>query len=456
MFFVKKLKFLFALLVGKLICVAVNIIDKERGTNLAGLYACKIQKDFISHFKGIDCSKVFFITGTNGKSTTNNMVVHTLRSAGKKVTSNLEGANLLFGVAVALIRDSSLTGKLKSDYFIFETDERYFPIIYSYLPAGNVCITNLQKDQVQRNGEPDYIYRKIKSVISKDTTLYVNNEEPRVKSLAEYAGKAVFYGIERNEKSFEKNDFYDVSLPCPICSDKIVFDYYNVDNVGSFRCSGCGLKSEENIDFCVKDIDYDKQTFVCNGREYHVTNTEPFFLYNYALCTAICHNLGISEDEIDKAFRSFKNISGRKEVLNYKNKVIKYIRIKQENPETLQTALDFISQDDSPKIFVLGLEEIKDFEPFYTNTFYAFDCNLDKLINSNVERYICFSEAVAYDSANRLIYAGIDKDKISVLPTDDDDAIMKELDKYDIDNVYLITWLKKYYELDKYIKNNKE
>ena len=63
---------------------------------------------------------------------------------------------------------------------------------------------------------------------------------------------------------------------------------------------------------------------------------------------------------------------------------------------------------------------------------------------------------MAYDSANRLIYAGIDKDKISVLPTDDDDAIMKELDKYDIDNVYLITWLKKYYELDKYIKNNKE
>ena len=185
----KKLKFLFALLVGKLICVAVSIIDKERGTNLAGLYACRIQKDFISHFKGIDCNKVFFITGTNGKSTTNNMVVHTLRSSGKKVTSNLEGANLLFGVAVALIRDSSITGKVKSDYFVFETDERYFPIIYSYLPAKNICITNLQKDQVQRNGEPDYIYQKIKSVITNDTTLYVNNEEPRVKSLAKYAGK---------------------------------------------------------------------------------------------------------------------------------------------------------------------------------------------------------------------------------------------------------------------------
>ena len=452
----KKLKFLFALLVGKLICVAVSIIDKERGTNLAGLYACRIQKDFISHFKGIDCNKVFFITGTNGKSTTNNMVVHTLRSSGKKVTSNLEGANLLFGVAVALIRDSSITGKVKSDYFVFETDERYFPIIYSYLPAKNICITNLQKDQVQRNGEPDYIYQKIKSVITNDTTLYVNNEEPRVKSLAKYAGKTVFYGIEKNSKSFEKNNFYDVTLPCPICSDKIVFDYYNVDNVGSFHCSGCDLKSDNDISFMARNIDYSKQTFTIKGHEYYVTNTEPFFLYNYALCTAICHNLGIEESEIDKAFKSFKNISGRMETLHYKTKTIKYIRIKQENPETLQTALDYISQDNTPKIFLLGLEEIKDFVPYYTNTFYAFDCDLDKLIESGVERYICFSEAVAYDSANRLIYAGIDKDKISVLPTDDDDAIMKELDKYDIDNVYLITWLKKYNELDKYIKNNKE
>ena len=99
----KKLRFLLALWLGKLICILVNIIDKERGTNIAGIYACKIQKDFISHFKGIDYDKVFFITGTNGKSTTNNMVVHTLKSSGKKVTSNLEGANLLTGVATTLI-----------------------------------------------------------------------------------------------------------------------------------------------------------------------------------------------------------------------------------------------------------------------------------------------------------------------------------------------------------------
>ena len=452
----KKLRFLFALTVGKLICFLVNIIDKERGTNLAGKYACKIQSDFISHFKGIDCSKVVFITGTNGKSTTNNIVVHTLRNSGRKVTSNLEGANLLAGVAVALIKDSSFLGKLSSDYFVFETDERYLPIIHKYLPAKNLCVTNIQKDQVQRNGEPDYIYQKIKSVIKNDMTLFLSNEEPRTKSLEQYAGSAVYYGIDRNDKSFEKNGFYDVSLPCPLCNEKIVFDYYNADNIGKFSCSGCTLKSEENIDYFAKNINYENGTFECMGYTYKVNNTEPFFIYNYTLAIALCKSFGLSEDEIQSAFNSFKNISGRMETLHYKTKTIKYIGIKQENPETLQTALEYISQDKEPKIFLLGLEELKDFHPYYTNTFYAFDCNMDSLISSNVERVICFSEAVAYDSANRLIYAGFDRDKISILSTDCDDDIMKELDKFDTDNVYLITWLKKYYELDKYIKNNKE
>ncbi len=452
----KKLRFLLALWLGKFICLLVNFISKERGTNIAGIYALKIQKDMISHFKGIDYSKVFFITGTNGKSTTNNMVVHTLRQSGKKVTSNLEGANLLTGVATTLIKDSSFFGKLSSDFFVFETDERYLPFIHKYLPAKNLCITNIQKDQVQRNGEPDYIYQKIKSVINKDMTLYVNNEEPRAKSLAAYAGKAVYYGISKNDKSVVKNDFFDVSLPCPICSNKITFDYYNVDNVGNFHCESCGLRSEDSIDYSAKDINFESGTFSCMDYTYHINNTEPFFIYNYTLCIAICKTFGIEEDKIASAFKNFKNIGGRMETLHYGTKTIKYIRIKQENPETLQTALDYISNDNTPKVFLLGLEELKDFKPYYTNTFYAFDCDLDRLISSDIERYICFSEAVAYDTANRLIYAGIDKDKISILPTDDDTAIMQELDKYDIDNIYLITWLKKYYELDKYIKNNKE
>ena len=63
--------------------------------------------------------RFFFITGTNGKSTTTNLVTHIFRSNGKKVIANLEGANLIYGIATALSKVSTLTGKIDADYIIF-------------------------------------------------------------------------------------------------------------------------------------------------------------------------------------------------------------------------------------------------------------------------------------------------------------------------------------------------
>lgn len=444
-------KFYIALFTGKIINSLLGIFAKGRGTMISGKCACKISKDFIKQFKNIDYDKVVFITGTNGKSTTNNMIVNALKNSGKTVTTNIEGANLITGIATALIRNSSLTGKVKNEFMIFEIDERYLKYVHEQMPAKNICITNLQKDQVQRNGEPDYIYQKIKAVLNKDMTIFVNNEEPRVKSFEDVGCKVVYYGIEKNAKTFEKKSFYDVTLPCPKCNGKIKFEYCNIDNVGKFECTSCGYKSEDNIEFCAKNINYEDNTFECQGSKYLMKYTQPFFIYNYVLCIAICKKFGLTDEEIQKSFEKFKNIAGRLEVIKYKDKEIKYIRIKQENPETLQSALDYVSNDKTNKVLVIGLEELRDFKPYYTNTFYGFDCDYDKLMASNIEKYICFSEAVAYDTANILLYAGVNREKIEILPTEDIEKILSEIDKYDVSNVYLITWLHAYEELQKYI-----
>lgn len=443
----KKIKFFIGLWFSKFIVFLMNIINKEKGTTIPGFFAMKISKDFISHFTNIDYNKVMFITGTNGKSTSNNMIIHALKTAGKTVTTNLSGANLITGVATAMIKNSSMTGKMKTEYFIFETDERYISYIHKYLPAKNICITNVQKDQVQRNGEPDFIYKKIKKIIDKDMTIFINNDEPRCKSFEQYTDNVIYYGVDKNIKSFYKNGEYDVTMPCPMCNNKLTFEYYNIDNVGSYACEVCGFSNKKDIKYILHNLDLNEKTFEYNNEVYNIKYVQPFFLYNYIMCIAVCNHFGISNEFVKTSFKTFKNIGGRLETIKYKNKEIKYIRMKQENPETLQSAFDYIANDNTNKIFMLGLEQLEDFKPYYTNTFYAFDCDVDKLINSNIERCICFSEAVAYDSANRLIYAGFDKNKITILPTDSNIELFNELDKYDCNNIYLITWLHKYEEL---------
>ena len=96
--------FYIALWLGKIINALINIIDKKRGSNYSGKIILKICPDFLTKFKSIDHDKILFITGTNGKSSTNNLVNHILTANGKKVVSNLEGANLLPGIITSFIK----------------------------------------------------------------------------------------------------------------------------------------------------------------------------------------------------------------------------------------------------------------------------------------------------------------------------------------------------------------
>ena len=476
-----------ALAAGKLCAAACKAFFPKRGSNMPGAIALRLDPLFLRHVKGIDPAKTVFVTGTNGKSTANNMIAHVLDTAGRSVCSNIEGANMKPGVATALLKHAGAGGRFKAEYLVLEIDERSLASIADDLRPGILCVTNIQKDQVQRNGDPDYIYQKIKAVTNRanGVTLCVNNDEPRSKSLAAFAAqavdaegtegaaatddkegigkegtagtkgvRAVSFGVAQNARASKVEEDWGVTMPCPLCHDALVFSHYNLAGVGAFHCPACGFSSDAQPDTQVIDVDFESESFRICGKDgrygdmaFRLAYPAAFFLYNYSLCACVCAELGIDATALRQAFETFTNIGGRMESFSHAGKTVRYMRIKQENPETLQSALDTMAEDRKEKVFACGPAVVDDIIPHYSNTFYTFDCNFAPLIESGVERCICFGRTISWDMANRLRYAGFPDEKIEVLDTDDDEKILAAIAATKSDNIYLITWIKKYEKL---------
>ena len=447
------MKFLLTLWISKVIAIAVNMIDKKRGSNYSGKIAIKLMPDFVSRFKGIDHDKVVFISGTNGKSTTTNMVYHTLRSAGRSVASNTEGANMMGGVATTLIKNSSLFGKFNKEYLVLEIDERSFPAIRKCLPGRRMGLTNLQKDQVQRNGDPDFILRKFRSAVGDDMRLYLNNEEPRSQSLEDLAGSVCYFSIGKNTRTYTVDDFYAVTLPCPKCSHPIAYQQYNLANIGPFRCTHCDYSTKNAPDVLVENVDFEKGTFFCRGKNWTVPYNNPFYIYNFAMCIAICADLGLNDDEIQKAFSSFKNPASHHDIFQVKGKEVHYLRGKQENPEALQSQIDIISSDPRTKAVYVGMHEVADFYPYYGGSFYFFDCDFKSVVASGVSNYVAFSKTVANDIASRMLLAGADASKLQIFNTSDLSTVFGTLDSIDADVVYVLTNTKHAAKIKSFFRN---
>lgn len=433
------MRFIVTLWIAKFVAFAVNLIDKQRGSNYSGKIAVMLMPNFVSHFRNIDYNKVIFISGTNGKSTTTNLLYHTLFHAGKKVAANVEGANMMGGVATTLIKNSTLTGAFNKEYLVLEIDERSFPLIRKQLPGRHMGLTNLQKDQVQRNGDPDFILRKFRSAVGEDMTLYLNNEEPRSFSLGEFAGNAKYFSVAENTRTYTTDDFYAVTLPCPVCGHPIVYRNYNLANIGPFRCSKCNYRSVEMPDVRIDSVDYENNTFACGDTQWKVPYNNPFYIYNFAMCIAICRGIGLTDQQIKTAFATFNNPASHEDIIHYGGKEIHYLRGKQENPEALQSELDIIATDKRKKAVFVGLYRVADFLPHYAGTFYFFDCDFNRVVQSNVERFVAFSETVAYDIASRMIFAGAPEEDVTIVDSDEMDKVFEKLNEIETDVIYVLT-----------------
>ena len=93
---------LLAIWTAKLVSTGCKLAGKQ-GVTLAGKIALKIDPKIRHDLAGQVREKIFVVCGTNGKTTTNNLLCSAIESEGKKLVCNHTGSNMLDGVAAAFV-----------------------------------------------------------------------------------------------------------------------------------------------------------------------------------------------------------------------------------------------------------------------------------------------------------------------------------------------------------------
>lgn len=171
-----------ALIIARVARVATRM--RGGGSAFPGWILLRLVPDLLSRTLGALPHGIVFVTGSNGKSTTTTMLASVLGEHGLRVFSNPAGGNLPQGLASAVVAKTSLRGRVKADIAVLEVDEAYGAIIADLLRPDWVVITNLQVDQLNRFGEPENVYRMLRTLaLRAHRGVVVNQADPNLLAL---------------------------------------------------------------------------------------------------------------------------------------------------------------------------------------------------------------------------------------------------------------------------------
>ncbi len=398
------MKNFFILLAMKILHLGLKIA-KKNGGNFLGKIAYDWNPNIFQYFK-ISCP-IIAVTATNGKTMTNNAIVHVLKTAGKKVISNTEGNNMETGILSTLLKNCSLTGKVKADYLVFEVDEGYVSVIFKDLKLDTLVILDFFRDQLDRNGEVESLILKIQDFLKTYTgNLILNNDDPNVARLrqANLENSNVYYfSVEKYSHATEEMKEAGEGKFCPFCNTRLVYDYYQYSHIGKFKCPTCNYGDNEIYQLAT-NIDLKNRTFLVNNITYKIRFNSIYNIYNFVAVISCVSLYEIDTKIIQQALSTFVLNNGRLEEIEIKG--IPTIINLAKNPTGSNVSLRILNEDDDEKelLFVLNdnLADGRDVS-------WIWDINFDNL--NNVSRIIT-SGTRAYDMAIRIKTANFPINKI--------------------------------------------
>ena len=401
----EKMRKFLAILIAKITIIIGKILKK--GSVYPGSIALKIDKNIMDKFTLPKI--VIAVTGSSGKGSTSKTIAHTLRKLNYSVVHNEFGSNLTNGIVTLLLQNCNLKGKIKKDILVFEIDERYTKIIFKHIKPQYVVITNLTRDQPPRQGNFDLVYEEIKKALTKDMHLILNGDDPYLQKFKiDTKCKITYYGIEKNKYSYNKTMFNHLNMNyCPICNNKLNYNYYNFETNGDYYCTNCDFK-RPNVEYKITNLDYNKNKIIINDK--YIINSKNNILYSTYNLLASFTTLSLIKMDKEKVCELLSGNDKSYDEYEYKKRKCYVLNNKNENASTFNQSLLFINRFKGKKTIVIGWKEISRRYKF-DDLSWLYDVDFEILSKHDIDNIICVG-INKYDIATRIKYSNINEKRI--------------------------------------------
>lgn len=426
-------RFLFALWASKTARAGLRLLGKN-ATYLPGDIAIRICPDFIGRMEKPE--KVICVTGTNGKTTSCNLLIGALEKLGYEVLNNKFGSNVNAGVASSLLADSTLTGKARKKVAVFEVDERSSLRIYPFMKPDYLLCTNLFRDSIHRNAHAEYISGIISKYTPAETKLILNADDLISSGIAKDNDR-VYFGIERMASDRDEcvNIINDMRI-CPVCSTTLEYEYVRYHHIGKAHCPSCGFKSPVPDYSARADLEGGKLALTHGGETIDVPliSDSIFNAYNeLSVITLLSEAFTdmktaaqvVSEQKIVETRYSGDRVGGKEVITNM---------AKGMNSVACSIVFDYVRNSSGSKEIILVLDDVFDNNNSSEYMCWVYDVDFEFLNDPQIKRIIV-GGVRCLDYKVRMLLAGIPEEKIICVDkeTDTPDYL-----GWDTDKIYIL------------------
>lgn len=396
------LRFSLAKAAGAVSTWGLRHVARRPAANLPGKIALAIDPSLLDELRG-KCAQGSVITvGTNGKTSTSNLLADAFEAAGCTIICNRTGANLAAGITSALLQQPA------AQWGVFECDELWLAHVLPRLRSNYVLLLNLFRDQLDRCGEIDRIQTSIAGALaaSPDTVLVYNADDPLCARIAdEVPNRTVAYGLDES-MGLAQNTVTDAQM-CQKCDGMVRYHYRQYGQLGDYFCDQCDF-ARPTLDFAGRDIAIGPAGVtmeVCGPagcESVHTPQPTPYAAYNLVASYALCREVGIPTADFQRAQDAFNPRNGR--LQRYRLGGRDVLLNLAKNPTGFNQNLKIVEADQGPKMVAFFInDQVADGHDIS----WIWDIDFEELAGQP-DTVVFAGGSRAHDLAVRLKYAGIE------------------------------------------------